>query len=87
MLFDTLVNGIKSIYQAILGAVGLMPEIQVVLAKGSNIELADLGVSSQRRINEGPAIQLLPGKGDGLAACIVEEAAGVVKFRRPRNAW
>ncbi len=40
----TLVNGMESIYQAIFGAVGLMPEIQVVLAKGSNIELADLGV-------------------------------------------
>jgi zeaxanthin glucosyltransferase len=39
----TLVNGMTSIYQTILAAVGRMPEIQVVLAKGNNIELSDLG--------------------------------------------
>jgi len=39
----TLVNGLDSIYKTILPAVGRMPEIQVVLAKGNNIDLADLG--------------------------------------------
>jgi len=39
----TLVNGLDRIYKAILSAVGRMPEIQVVLSKGTNIELAELG--------------------------------------------
>jgi zeaxanthin glucosyltransferase len=39
----TLVNGMESIYRAILSAVGKLPEVQVVLSKGRNIELADLG--------------------------------------------
>jgi zeaxanthin glucosyltransferase len=39
----TLVNGLDRVYKTILPAVGRMPEIQVVLAKGNNIELADLG--------------------------------------------
>jgi zeaxanthin glucosyltransferase len=47
-----------SIYQAILGVVGLMPEIQVVLAKGSNIELADLGVIPPNVIVVDKAAQL-----------------------------
>ena len=54
----TLVNGMASIYQAILAAVGLMPEIQVVLAKGNNIELADLGVIPPNVIVVGKAPQL-----------------------------
>jgi zeaxanthin glucosyltransferase len=40
----TLVNGRDSIYKAILAAVGRIPESQVVLAKGTNIEFADLGL-------------------------------------------
>jgi zeaxanthin glucosyltransferase len=57
----TLVNGMESIYQAIFGAVGLMPEIQVVLAKGSNIELADLGVipSNVIVVDKAPQMELL----------------------------
>ena len=39
----TLVNGLDNIYKTILPAVGQMPEIQVVLAKGNCVELADLG--------------------------------------------
>lgn len=39
----TLVNGHDTIYKTILSAVGRIPEIQVVLSKGMNIELADLG--------------------------------------------
>jgi zeaxanthin glucosyltransferase len=39
----TLVNGMESIYRTILTAVCKLPEIQVVLSKGRNIELADLG--------------------------------------------
>jgi zeaxanthin glucosyltransferase len=39
----TLVNGMTSIYQTILAAVGRMPEVQVVLAKGNNVELDELG--------------------------------------------
>jgi zeaxanthin glucosyltransferase len=39
----TLVNGLDSIYKTILPAMGGISEIQVVLAKGTNIGLADLG--------------------------------------------
>ncbi|AXC10315.1 Zeaxanthin glucosyl transferase [Acidisarcina polymorpha] len=39
----TLVNGMVSIYETILAAVGPISEIQVVLAKGNNIELHELG--------------------------------------------
>jgi MGT family glycosyltransferase len=39
----TLVNGMASIYQTILAAVERMPEIQVVLAKGNNIDIDELG--------------------------------------------
>jgi zeaxanthin glucosyltransferase len=39
----TFVNGLDSIYKAKLSAVGRMPEIQVVLSTGTNIEHADLG--------------------------------------------
>jgi zeaxanthin glucosyltransferase len=39
----TLVNGLDSIYKTILSSVGRIPEIQVVLSKGNNIELTDLG--------------------------------------------
>lgn len=39
----TLVNGMADIYQTILAAVGKMPEVQVVLAKGHNIDRNELG--------------------------------------------
>jgi len=57
----TLVNGLDSIYKTILSAVGRMPEIQVVLAKGSNIELADLGAIPPNVIvvDKAPQVELL----------------------------
>jgi UDP:flavonoid glycosyltransferase YjiC (YdhE family) len=39
----TLVNGMAIIYQTILAAVGRMSEIQVVLARGNNIDIDELG--------------------------------------------
>jgi zeaxanthin glucosyltransferase len=57
----TLVNGLDSIYKTILPAVGRMPEIQVVLAKGNNIELADLGPIPPNVIvvDQAPQLELL----------------------------
>jgi zeaxanthin glucosyltransferase len=57
----TLVNGMPSIYQTILSAVGRIPEIQVVLSKGQNIELADLGAipSNVIVVDKAPQIELL----------------------------
>jgi zeaxanthin glucosyltransferase len=57
----TLVNGLDSIYKTILPAVGRTPEIQVVLAKGNNIELADLGPipSNVIVVDQAPQIELL----------------------------
>jgi zeaxanthin glucosyltransferase len=57
----TLVNGIASIYQAILAAVRRMPEVQVVLAKGNNIELNELGPIPPNVIvvDKAPQIELL----------------------------
>jgi zeaxanthin glucosyltransferase len=57
----TLVNGLDSIYKTILPAVGRMSEIQVVLAKGDNIELADLGPipSNVIVVDQAPQIELL----------------------------
>ena len=57
----TLVNGLDSIYKTILPAVGRMPDIQVVLAKGSNIELADLGPIPPNVIvvDKAPQLELL----------------------------
>ncbi len=57
----TLVNGLDSIYKNILPAVGWIPEIQVVLAKGTNIELADLGpiASNVIVVDKAPQIELL----------------------------
>jgi zeaxanthin glucosyltransferase len=57
----TLVNGMENIYKAILGAVGKLPHIQVVLAKGSNIELAELGQipSNVIVVEKAPQIELL----------------------------
>jgi zeaxanthin glucosyltransferase len=39
----TLVNGMERVYKTILTAVGKFAEVQVVLSKGRNVELADLG--------------------------------------------
>jgi zeaxanthin glucosyltransferase len=57
----TLVNGMASIYQAILAAVGRMPETQVVLAKGNNIELSDLGPIPRNVtvVDRAPQLELL----------------------------
>jgi zeaxanthin glucosyltransferase len=57
----TLVNGLVSVYKAILAAVGRMPEIQVVLSKGANIELAGLGQIPANVIvvDKAPQIELL----------------------------
>jgi zeaxanthin glucosyltransferase len=57
----TLVNGLDSIYRTILPAVGRMSEIQVVLAKGNNIERTDLGSipSNVIVVDQAPQIELL----------------------------
>jgi zeaxanthin glucosyltransferase len=57
----TLVNGMTSIYQIILAAVGRMPEIQVVLAKGNNIKLNELGPIPPNLIvvDQAPQLDLL----------------------------
>ncbi|HEY4048432.1 MAG TPA: nucleotide disphospho-sugar-binding domain-containing protein [Acidobacteriaceae bacterium] len=57
----TLLNGIESIYKTILAAVGKLPEIQVVLAKGNNIELSELGSipSNVIVVDTAPQIELL----------------------------
>jgi MGT family glycosyltransferase len=57
----TLVNGMTSIYQTILAAAGRMPEIQVVLAKGNNVELSDLGPIPPHVIvvDKAPQLELL----------------------------
>ena len=57
----TLVNGMTRIYHTILAAVGRMPEIQVVLTKGNNIELNDLGAIPPNVIvvDQAPQLELL----------------------------
>jgi zeaxanthin glucosyltransferase len=57
----TLVNGMTTIYQTILAAVGRLPEMQVVLAKGNSIELNDLGPVPPNVIvvNQAPQLELL----------------------------
>ena len=57
----TLVNGLDSIYKTILPAVGRVSEIQVVLAKGNNIQLAELGPipSNVIVVDQAPQIELL----------------------------
>jgi MGT family glycosyltransferase len=57
----TLVNGLGRIYRAILSAVGRMPEVQVVLSKGSNIELDELGPIPPNVIvvDKAPQIEIL----------------------------
>jgi zeaxanthin glucosyltransferase len=55
------VNGLGSVYKTILLAAGKLPEIQVVLAKGNNIELAELGPipSNIIVVDKAPQIELL----------------------------
>jgi zeaxanthin glucosyltransferase len=57
----TLVNGMTSIYQTILASAGRMLEIQVVLAKGNNIELNELGPIPPNVIvvDKAPQLELL----------------------------
>jgi MGT family glycosyltransferase len=57
----TLVNGITSIYQTILAAVGRMPEVQIVLAKGNNVELNELGPipPNVMVVDKAPQLELL----------------------------
>jgi zeaxanthin glucosyltransferase len=57
----TLVNGLDRIYKAILAAVGRMPEIQVILSKGTNIKLAELGPIPTNVIvvDKAPQIEIL----------------------------
>ncbi len=57
----TLVNGMASIYKTILPAVGRMPEFQVVLAKGKNIETSELGPipSNLIVVDKAPQLELL----------------------------
>jgi zeaxanthin glucosyltransferase len=61
----TLLNGIENIYKTILAAVDKLPEIQVVLAKGNNIELSELGPVSSNVIvvDKAPQIDLLKRAG------------------------
>jgi zeaxanthin glucosyltransferase len=57
----TLLNGIVSLYKTIIAAVGRLPEIQVVLAKGNNIALSELGSIPLNVIvvDKAPQIELL----------------------------
>ncbi len=57
----TLVNGMESIYKTILSAVGRFPEVQVVLSKGRNVELASLGTipSNVIVVDKAPQLELL----------------------------
>lgn len=57
----TLVNGLENIYKTILAAVGRRPDIQVVLAKGNNIESAELGSIPDNVIvvDKAPQLELL----------------------------
>jgi zeaxanthin glucosyltransferase len=61
----TLLNGIENIYKTILAAVDKLPEIQVVLAKGNNVELSELGPVSSNVIvvDKAPQIDLLKRAG------------------------
>lgn len=57
----TLVNGKESIYKTILPAVARFPELQVVLSKGVNIQLSQLGPIPTNVIvvDRAPQVQLL----------------------------
>jgi zeaxanthin glucosyltransferase len=57
----TLVNGLDHIYQTILGAVGMLPDVQLVLSIGKNVDLDDLGQipSNTIVVRSAPQIELL----------------------------
>jgi zeaxanthin glucosyltransferase len=57
----TLLNGLEHVYRPILGAAGTLPEIQVVLSVGKNINPDDLGPipSNTIVVNSAPQIELL----------------------------
>jgi MGT family glycosyltransferase len=57
----TLVNGLEHVYRSILGAVGQLPEAQVVLSIGNNLDPDDLGEIPANTIvvRKAPQIELL----------------------------
>lgn len=57
----TLVNGLEHVYRSILGAVGRLPEAQVVLSIGNNMDPDDLGEIPANTIvvRKAPQIELL----------------------------
>jgi zeaxanthin glucosyltransferase len=57
----TLVNGLEGLYRTILGAVGALPEIQVVLSVGKNINPDNLGPipSNTIVVSSAPQLELL----------------------------
>jgi MGT family glycosyltransferase len=57
----TLVNGLDRVYEIILEAVGKLPEIQVVLSVGKNVNPDDLGAvpSNTILVRSAPQIELL----------------------------
>jgi zeaxanthin glucosyltransferase len=57
----TLVNGLEQVYRTILGAVATIPEVQVVLSVGKNINPDDLGPipSNTIVVSTAPQIELL----------------------------
>ena len=57
----TLVNGLEGVYHTILGAVGALPEIQVVLSVGKNINPDNLGPipSNTIVVSSAPQLELL----------------------------
>jgi MGT family glycosyltransferase len=59
----TLVNGLEHVYKAILEAVAKLPEVQLVLSVGSNVDPADLGPipSNAIVVAAAPQIELLEG--------------------------
>jgi zeaxanthin glucosyltransferase len=57
----TLLNGLERVYRTILGAVGTLPEIQIVISVGKNINPDDLGPipSNTIVVSSAPQIELL----------------------------
>lgn len=59
--FGTLVNGLDRVYKTILWAAGKLPEVQIVLSVGNNVDLTDLGLipSNAIVVRTAPQIELL----------------------------
>ena len=57
----TLVNGLEDVYKTILAAVGSMPDVQLVLSAGKNVNFDDLGPvpSNTIIVSAAPQIELL----------------------------